>query len=77
MRDLTRVRSRGLIAASAMAATFIRTLDSTIASVALPDMQGGMSASAEEIIWVLTSYVIAAAVVTAPAGWMAVRYGRR
>jgi MFS transporter, DHA2 family, multidrug resistance protein len=77
MSDSTRVPYRGLITASAMLAMFMQTLDSTIANVALPYMQGSMSASYDEITWVLTSYVIAAAIMTAPVGWMAVRYGRK
>jgi DHA2 family multidrug resistance protein len=72
-----RVPYRGLITASAMLAMLMQTLDSTIANVALPYMQGSMSASADEITWVLTSYVIAAAIMTAPVGWMAVRFGRK
>ncbi len=60
-----------------MLAMLMQTLDSTIANVALPYMQGGMSASADEITWVLTSYVIAAAIMTAPVGWMARRFGRK
>ena len=68
---------RGLITASAMLAMFMQTLDSTIANVALPYMQGSMSASYDEITWVLTTYVIAAAIMTAPVGWMAVRFGRK
>jgi MFS transporter, DHA2 family, multidrug resistance protein len=77
MSDTTRVPYRGLITASAMLAMLMQTLDSTIANVALPYMQGSMSASANEITWVLTSYVIAAAIFTAPVGWMAVRFGRK
>src|SRR6185312_5991609 len=77
MSDTTRVPHRRLITAFAMLAMFMQTLDSTIANVALPYMQGTMSASYDEITWVLTSYVIAAAIMTAPVGWMAVRYGRK
>ena len=61
MSDSPRVPYRGLITASAMLAMFMQTLDSTIANVALPYMPGSMSASYDEITWVLTSYVIAAA----------------
>jgi DHA2 family multidrug resistance protein len=68
---------RGLITAFATLAMLMQTLDSTIANVALPFMQGSMSASADEITWVLTSYVIAAAIMTAPVGWMARRFGRK
>ena len=60
-----------------MLAMFMQTLNSTIANVALPYMQGSMSASYDEITWVLTSYVIAAAIMTAPVGWLAVRFGRK
>ena len=60
-----------------MLAVLMQALDSTIANVALPYMQGALSASADEITWVLTSYVIAAAIMTAPVGWMAVRFGRK
>ncbi len=72
-----KVPHRALITGCVMLATLMQALDSTIANVALPYMQGSMSASAEEITWVLTSYVIAAAIMTAPVGWMAVRFGRK
>ena len=55
----------------------MQALDQTIANVALPYMQGSLSASFDEITWVLTSYVIAAAIMTAPVGWMAARFGRK
>ena len=77
MSDTTVVPHRRLITASVMLAMFIQTLDSTISIVALPYIQGSMSASADEISWVLTSYVIAAAIFTAPVGWMAQRFGRK
>jgi DHA2 family multidrug resistance protein len=77
MSDAGVVKYRGLITASAILAMLMQTLDSTIANVALPFMQGSMSASADEITWVLTSYVIAAAIMTAPVGWMARRFGRK
>ena len=62
---------------AAMLSVLMQALDSTIANVALPYMQGALSASSDEITWVLTSYVIAAAIMTAPVGWMAVRFGRK
>ena len=68
---------RGLITASAMMSVLMQALDSTIANVALPYMQGSLAASGDEITWVLTSYVIAAAIMTAPVGWLAVRFGRK
>jgi DHA2 family multidrug resistance protein len=57
-------------------ATLMQSLDSTIANVALPYMQGTMSASQDEINWVLTSYIVAAAIMTAPTGFLASRFGR-
>jgi MFS transporter, DHA2 family, multidrug resistance protein len=57
-------------------ATLMQSLDSTIANVALPYMQGAMSASQDEINWVLTSYIVAAAIMTAPTGFLSARFGR-
>src|SRR5277367_4923841 len=66
---------RGLITVCAMMATLMQSLDSTIANVALPYMQGSLSASYDEITWVLTSYITAAAIMTAPVGWISARFG--
>lgn len=60
-----------------MAGTLMQALDSTIANVALPHMQGDMQASRDQITWVLTSYIVAAAIMTAPVGWLASRFGRK
>ncbi len=60
-----------------MVATLMQALDGTIANVALPYMQGSLAATADQITWVLTSYVIAAAIMTAPVGWLARCFGRR
>src|SRR5271169_1723098 len=68
---------RTLITACVMAATLMQMLDSAIANVALPYMQGSLSATYDQITWVLTSYVIAAAIMTAPVGWLAARFGRK
>jgi MFS transporter, DHA2 family, multidrug resistance protein len=57
--------------------TIMQTLDTTIANVALPYMQGSLSASLDQINWVLTSYIVAAAIMTAPVGWLAHRFGRK
>lgn len=65
-----------IIAVCAMLATLMQALDSTIANVALPYMQGSMSASQDEINWVLTSYIISCAIMTAPTGFLAARFGR-
>ena len=72
-----KVAHRGLITAFAMMATLMQVLDATIANVALPYMQGSLGTTSDEITWVLTSYVIAAAIMTAPVGWLAQRYGRK
>ena len=71
------VANRGLITVCAMIATLMQALDSTIANVALPYMQGSLSATADQITWVLTSYIVAAAIMTAPVGWLAARFGRK
>jgi MFS transporter, DHA2 family, multidrug resistance protein len=68
---------RSLLTVCAMAATIMQALDSTIANVALPYMQGSLSASMDQINWVLTSYIVAAAIMTAPIGWVAERFGRK
>jgi MFS transporter, DHA2 family, multidrug resistance protein len=69
------VPHRTLITVCAMMATLMQSLDSTIANVALPYMQGSLSASYDEITWVLTSYITAAAIMTAPVGWISARFG--
>ncbi len=66
-----------MITACAIGATLLQSLDQTIANVALPYMQGSFSSSFDEITWVLTSYIVAAAIMTAPVGWLAVRFGRK
>ena len=68
---------RMLITVCAMTATIMQALDTTIANVALPYMQGSLSASLDQINWVLTSYIVAAAIMTAPIGWLADRFGRK
>ena len=64
------VPHRAMITVCVIGATILQSLDQTIANVALPYMQGSFSASYDEITWVLTSYITAAAIMTAPvAGW--------
>src|ERR1700761_4164279 len=65
--------NRPMITVAIMLATLIQTLDSTIANVALPHMQGTLSASQDEITWVLTSYIVAAAIATPLTGWLSDR----
>src|SRR5712672_1893505 len=68
---------RNMVTICAMTATIMQALDTTIANVALPYMQGSLSASQDQINWVLTSYIVAAAIMTAPVGWVANRFGRK
>jgi DHA2 family multidrug resistance protein len=60
-----------------MAGVLMQALDTTIVNVALPYMMGELSASRDQITWVLTSYIIAAAIMTAPVGWLAARFGKK
>ena len=71
------VPHRAIITVCAMVATLMQALDSTIANVALPYMQGSLSATSDQITWVLTSYIVAAAIMTAPVGWLSARFGRK
>jgi MFS transporter, DHA2 family, multidrug resistance protein len=71
------VSHRGLVTACTVLATLMQALDTTIANVALPYMQGTFGAAPDQITWVLTSYIVAAAIMTAPVGWLSARYGRK
>ena len=66
-----------IIAASVMLATFMEVLDTTVVSVALPNMAGGLSSTNEEATWVLTSYLVANAIVLPASGWFSLRFGRK
>lgn len=68
---------RALIAASTMLAAVLVTLEATIIAVALPQIQASVGASPEQIIWIMTAYVVAAAVATPLSGWLASRHGRK
>jgi len=67
--------NRVAITVCVILATLMQALDTTIANVALPYMQGGVSASHDQIAWVLTSYIVAAAIMTPPTGYLAGRFG--
>jgi len=71
------VPNRGLITVSVMLATIMQVLDTTIANVALPSMTGDLGASRDTINWVLTSYIVAAAIMTPMTGWLSDRFGRK
>ena len=68
---------RAMLTICVMMATVMQALDMTIANVALPYMQGSLSTTQDQINWVLTSYIVAAAIMTSPLGWMAARFGRK
>src|SRR5229473_2546939 len=67
--------NRGAVTASIMLATFMQGVDTTIANVALPHMQGSFSCSQDQIAWVVTSYIVACAIMTPLTGWLAGRFG--
>ena len=68
---------RGLVTVSVMLATIMQALDTTIANVALPHMQGTMGATQDQIAWVLTSYIVAAAIFMPLTGFLSARWGRK
>ncbi|MDE8654421.1 DHA2 family efflux MFS transporter permease subunit [Novosphingobium album (ex Liu et al. 2023)] len=69
--------TRRLMTFFVMAAAIMNQVDTTIANVALPHIQGSTSASREQITWVLTSYIVALAIFTPLTGWLAGRFGRK
>ncbi len=69
--------NRAMITLSVMLATTMQAIDTTIANVALPHMQGAMAATQDQISWVLTSYIVSAAIMTPPTGFLAARFGRK
>ena len=66
-----------LIAMGVMLATFMEVLDTSIANIALPHIAGSLSATPEEATWVLTSYLVANAIVLPTTGWLANHFGRK
>ena len=70
-------RRRMLITFTVMSATIMHALDGTIANVALPSIQGSLSATQEQVAWVVTSYIVASAIMTPFAGFCAMRFGLR
>jgi DHA2 family multidrug resistance protein len=74
--QVTRTPNQMMITLIAMSATVMQVLDTTIANVALPHMQGSLGATQDQISWVLTSYIVVAAIATPITGWLASRLGR-
>src|SRR3546814_6267446 len=71
------VAQRGLLTVGVMAAMVMQVLDTTIANVALPHMQASLNATSDTVTWVLTSYIVAAAIATPITGWLSDRFGSR
>jgi DHA2 family multidrug resistance protein len=74
--EISRSR-KWIIAISVMLGTILEVLDSSIVNVSLPHMQGSFSASVDEIVWVVTSYLVAAGIMIPMTGWIAARFGRK
>ena len=70
-------RAKTAVTVAVMLASIMQMLDTTIANVALPHMQGSLSATQDQLAWVLTSYIVASAIMTLPIGWLSGRYGRK
>ncbi len=69
--------ARSMVTVAAMMATTVVILDMTIASIALPHMQGGLGANSDQIAWMMTTYFACQSVSTACTGWIAERLGRK
>jgi DHA2 family multidrug resistance protein len=71
------VAERAIVTAGLLLSTLMNIIDTTIANVALPHIQGSVSAAQDEITWVITSYIVATAMMTPLTGWLALKMGRR
>src|ERR1700674_3698912 len=71
----TPVPNRGMITISIMLANIMQGIDNTILNVALPHVQGSLSASQDQIAWALTSYIVCSAIMMPLTGWLAGRFG--
>src|ERR1700738_777239 len=69
------VSNRGMITISIMMANIMQGVDNSILNVALPHVQGSLSASLDQIAWALTSYIVCAAIMMPLTGWLAGRFG--
>jgi DHA2 family multidrug resistance protein len=74
---LSRAINPWIIAISVMFATFMEVLDTTVVNVSLPHIAGSLSASIDEATWVLTSYLVANAIILPMTGWLASLFGRK
>jgi DHA2 family multidrug resistance protein len=69
--------NRPMVTISVMTSTLMIVLDTTIANVALPHMQGSLNAAQDQVTWILTSYIVATAIMTPLTGWLAAQLGRK
>src|SRR5438094_7527013 len=69
------VPNRGLLTLSIMMANIMQGVDNSILNVALPHVQGSLSASLDQVTWALTSYIVCAAIMMPLTGWLAGRFG--
>lgn len=76
-QNSTAYGNRLLVTVAVMTAAFMQSVDISIANVAVPHMQGSLSAAQDQITWVLTSYIVAAAIMIPLSGWLAQRFGRK
>src|SRR5664280_3573461 len=76
-RDAGRAENPWLITVAVMAGTFMVVLDTTVVNVSLPHIAGSLSASVEEATWVLTSSLVANAIILPMSGWLANYFGRK
>ena len=74
---LTYPQLRGVSLMFVLMGIMMHTIDSTITNVALPHMQGALSASLDQVSWVITGYIVASAVATPPVAWLSTRFGIR
>ncbi len=77
MNEKAKSINKWLITISVMIPTFMEIVDTSVANVALPHMQGSLNAGTDEVTWVLTSYLVSNAVVLPMTGWLARMFGRK
>jgi DHA2 family multidrug resistance protein len=77
MNETGAPRHPALVTGSVMLASLLYSMDWTIAAVALPHMQGHFSATHDQIAWVITSYIVASAIMMPTGGWLSTRFGRK
>ncbi len=77
MTNLTSVKHKNVITFCVMVAAVMEVLDVTIANIALPHIQGALNTSKDQVMWVLTSYIVSSAVATPFSGWIACKIGIR